>query len=437
MRMTTSKENQGSVSVWRKIMMMLWMVSSQDQSLRELVICRSLLSRYKGRRYSARQLSEVVEKLMPGCNDENANIVTWSLLALASCASLRISTDQILSQRWMAVWQLGSRSMGSAPTCRSACHLLTIMLQLHLAAQVSVTEMIQDLTTSMEMSGPSVVADSVLHLLRILLKTSQQVSPGKTSVFAEATLAWLCRRYAATLFEDRSYTAVYHQSRPDDVAQLVSSCLGRRPGHSEVEPIALWNGIAQALIVCKEQQSLISYLLLLSEDIGITHPDLALSPADTTSTASRGRLCCETLILNQLIPELHKTVGAWNQFKSERPRGASIEMFGYLWHFCCAWTFVAYNGTFCDIRRQSQMQRQLDMLLGSVSEYAGSSQCPQTLVDAMLVLVSSHASPHRPARTGSYSPSASEHLIYRHISSALTTRRHTTDFGGAGDEDDF
>ncbi|KAK0859362.1 Serine/threonine-protein kinase tel1 [Friedmanniomyces endolithicus] len=373
------------------------------------------------KRYSAQYLSFIIDKILPSCSDEDTNVAAWALLALASCASQLTSTDDALTSRWASVWQLGSRSLSNVSTCRATCHLLDIMLRLHLVVQTSAVEFLQDITASMELSGPSVLADSSLHLLRTMQRTSQQLSPGKTVALAEGTIVWLCRHYAAM-----------------DVVGLINSCLDHHASPILAEPIPVWDGVAQALITCQQQHGLISYLLLLPDDEIFTHPKLQASAAVVAISSFGGRLPCETLLLNQLIPELQKTLDIWKEFQLEGTKSVNPDMLGYLCHVCYALSSIAFDGKFLDTRRQAHLQRQLDELLGLVSKFVGGSRGGQPHVDAMLLVASDQANVYAQVRgeQGLYVPAVAERLVCRHVSSALRARQRFSDFGGMDRDDD-
>ncbi|KAK0289904.1 Serine/threonine-protein kinase tel1 [Friedmanniomyces endolithicus] len=392
------------------------------------------------KRYSAQYLSLIIDTVLPSCSDEDTNVAAWALLALASCASQLTSTDDALKSRWASVWQLGSRSLSNVATCRATCHLLDIMLRLHLVVQTSVAEFLQEITASMELSGPSVLADSSLHLLRTMQRTSQQLSPGKTVALAEGTIVWLCRHYAASMFDDKSHTPMHRLSRSVDVVDLVNNCLDHQTSPILAEPIPVWNRIAQALVTSQHQHKLISYLLLLPDDDIVTHPNLQASAAVVALSSSSGRLPCETLLLNQLIPELQKALNTWKEYQREGAKSVNPDMLSYLCHVCYAFSSVAFDGKFLDTRRQAHMQRQLDELLGLVAKYVGGSRCGQPHVDAMLLMAADQSNVYGRVRgqQSIYVPAVAEHLICRHVSSALhaRARQRFSDFDGMDRDDD-
>ncbi|KAK3071821.1 Serine/threonine-protein kinase tel1 [Teratosphaeriaceae sp. CCFEE 6253] len=378
--------------------------------------------------YTVRHLSRTIERLTISGNEDNTYVSSWALLALASCASQKTSADDALTLRWTSVWQLASRLMSNTLTCRAACHLLDIMLRLQLVPQANVAELSNELATALELSGPAVLADSSAHLLRTMLKVTQQNNPGKVSTLAEGVLAWACRRCTPGLFENKAHAATYHLSQPDDITQLVDSCLDHRSSP---------NTIAQATFACRDQQPLISYLLLLPNCETFVHPRLMDTTSVSASASANGRLACETFFLNQLIPDLQRTLEVWTRLWREQHKAISSDMLGYLCHTSCVLSSIAWS-TFRDTRKQSQMQVQLGELIDAISKFAASTKCTVPLFDVVLQVLSGVSnSPGTTEETGAYCFSESEVVISCHIARAISARQSGRGYPDLDEEDDI
>ncbi|KAK5746597.1 Serine/threonine-protein kinase tel1 [Elasticomyces elasticus] len=384
------------------------------------------------RSHSALHLCETIDTLLLSCGDDDTNVASWSLLALTSCASQSTSTADTVASRWVSVWHIACRLLSNISTCRAACHLLDIILGLDLVAQPIVTEFLQSMATSMQSSGPAIIADSSMHLLNTIQKISQRLSPATTVALAESSISWLCRHYLGSTYDEKAYAAFLNQSQPRDVSQLIGTCLGHYLPTRDGCAVPRWEEIGQILVTLRDQQPVVSYLLLLPSQIDLTHPQLA-KPSTTTSSASGGTLSCETLLLNQFIPELQKTSDAWRLGEEARQASACSATFGFLCHVCCALSPVVYCGEFRDARRQSHMRRQLDELFKSISTFAGGPRGDMKLLDTMLIAVADQADAliDNHARRV-YSPSTSERMLCRHVSNSLSAQRRTDNFGGTG-----
>ncbi|KAK5735631.1 Serine/threonine-protein kinase tel1 [Elasticomyces elasticus] len=384
------------------------------------------------RLHSAPHLCTTIDTLLLSCGDDDTNVASWALLALTSCASQSTSTAEPVASRWVSVWYVACRLLSNISTCRAACHLIDIILRLDLVAQPIVTEFLQSIATSMQSSGPAIIADSSTHLLNTIQKISQRLSPGKTVALAESTISWLCRHYLATTHDDKTHATSLNQSQPRDVTQLIGTCLGLYLPTRDGCAVPRWEEIGQVLVTLRDQQPVVSYLLLLPDQINLKHPQLAKPWTTSTSSASGGTLSCETLLLNQFIPELQKTSDAWRLGEEALQTSARSTTFAFLCHVCCALSAVVHCAEFRDARRQSHRRRQLDELFKSISTFAGGPRGDMDLVDAMLIavadqadaLIDNHA--HRV-----YAPSASERMLCRYVSNALSAQWRTGNIGNA------
>ena len=381
---------------------------------------------------SSRQLAKTIDILSASCSEDNVTLSAWALLALASFASQAESIHPQLSGRWASIWQLATRAMGNAATCRSACHLLRLMLTLKLVPQQNASELVQTLTSSMDLNGPSAIADSVLHLLTYIVKIAHQINPTSSSTTAESILSWVFRNYLPSKFEDKSYADQHVLFDPGDIVELIACCLGQSNHISSAQQYPIWNRVGHVWLACAEQKDLIAYLLLLPENAAVTHTGDELRRSAKYVTQSR--TTCEPIVLNNLISELHRTQEVWTQMTHDRPRGISIDMFTFFCSACCIASCIAFCTSFRDQRRQAQLQRQVRDILKLLANFIPSVDCPQDKVDAMLKTFSCTC-------TGLLSPEAQyessecEEVICRTMTTALGSRSEK-DFYGLNDDDD-
>ena len=384
--------------------------------------------------FSSKQLAKVIDKLSASCAEDNNTISSWAFLALASCASQTASTLLQLSGNWTSIWQVATRAMSNASACRPACHLLQLLLALKLVPQQSVSEYVQTITSSIDLNGPSTLADSVLHLLAEIVKIAQQTNPTTSSATAESLLSWLFRNFRPSRFEDKAYASQHILFEPGDVVDLVACCLGQH-NHGPTSPqFPIWDSIAQVWLTCNEQQALIEYLLLLPKPPSVTHKSSKLFRR-TSRSSSQSRVSGEPIVLNHLISELHRTQEAWTQVTYEKPQSISLDVFSSFCTACCTATCLAYCNTFRDSRRQTQLQRQARDLLKLLAGFIPSRDCAQDKVDAMLKTFSCVC-------TGLLKPDADinrsecEKIICKTVSAGLESRKQDRDLNGHDDDDD-
>ena len=386
----------------------------------------------------AKQMSRTIDKLSSSCSEDNSAIASWSFLALASCASQQSSAALALSGRWNAVWQLASRTMSNASICRATCHLVSILLRLQLISQANVLELLQTITASMDLHGPTMLADSVLAFLVTALQKARQLSPGTVNALAEGALGWLFRMFSPSKWEDKAYAANHHLCETPDILRLISACVNYADHTDLTSSLPVWESVAQTWLACEQQQELIAYLLLLPESECPITPGLASDDqAAVTKNASAPmvRPSCEALTLNHVLTELQKTQDTWSQWRRERPLSISVDMFRSLCNACCVISCILKCHAFRDARRQTHAQKQLDELLDSIATFLASSSCDQNKVDAMLSASAGlfTGMTQKPEHRGAV---ACETFLCRHITQALAARRQIKDSNGDYGNDD-
>ena len=332
---------------------------------------------------SCRQLANIVDKLSASCADDNVIISSWAFLALANFAAQQASTHASLSSRWSNAWQLAQRAMSNANTSRAACHLLLIMLRLKLVPNQAVTEFVHTLTVSIDLNGPTVLADSVVKLCAYTVQLSQQTNPTTSSATAESVLGWLFRTYTPSKFQDRAFTNQQMQVDAGDIVDLVSVCLGTVACHGERHQYPQWGPVGCAWLRCEIQAELTEYLLLLPSSS--VPPREALKTSNRTGLPNSTRASCETIVLNNLISETFRTKESWSQLA---PRNMSHDMMLAVCRASYVIASIALCNEFRDTRRQSQLQKQAHELLEALMGFVKTSACPQDKADAMMITFS-------------------------------------------------
>lgn len=389
---------------------------------------------------SYRELTQVIDAAFASCSDDNGTIATWAFLVLASCASLRLSADVSLASRWASTWQVASRALGNTSVCRAACHLLNMLLQLRLVSTSSVPELVRSIVGSMELNGPSVLADSVLRLLWQLAKASQQLSPVNGNATAEVILSWLFRMFAPSQFEDKAHAANHVLYNVPDLLRLVEVCLNH-PFSEPTSPMSrTWSSVAQAWLVCENQHDLVRYLLLSRNDDDFQHQELTAADdiERTPATMSPARLSCEALLLTYLSAEVHKHQALVQQCFKERPTSVSLDMFAFICVSCVAMCDLANCHTYRDSRRQAQLQKQAEALLKTICDFVQSVHCGQDKVDIMLSIFSQvFTGLSGDENVFGYSTSRCETVVCKTLSATLAARRSAMDFNGQAEDDDL
>ncbi|WPH01965.1 Hypothetical protein R9X50_00481900 [Acrodontium crateriforme] len=385
--------------------------------------------------FSVKQLASAVDILMLSCSEDNSSITSWSLLAIASCASQASSSNSSLSAHWSAVWQLANRAVGNPASCRAACHVLSILQQARLVPRASLTELGQILTSSMDLNGPSVLADSVSYMLRLALRDSQQLSPATTSAMAESILGWILRIFLPSRFEDRNYALSSVQYEASDITSIISTCLNHDTPNRSSFRFQPWGPVGQVWLLCQAQKPLVSYLLLLPEEKSPLHASLHRTNANSHVCTSKSppRLNCETLVLNHLTSELQRTIDLWGQYSN---KNVNIDMFKSLCLACTIICNISHENEFRDMRRISHIQKQSLKLLHGLRRFASDPICDQSKVDWFISSLSQTFTGLRNLDHHSQtSISECEKILCTAISDAISQRRWQMDHSDQDDDD--
>ncbi|KAK3683108.1 Serine/threonine-protein kinase tel1 [Vermiconidia calcicola] len=383
--------------------------------------------------FSSKQILKTIDKLSVSCAEDNALVASWALLALASFASQATSTDPLLSARWTSVWQLATRAISNAYTCRPACHLIRLMLVVALVPQRSVAEFMFSTRTSIDLNGPSTLSDSAAHLLAYVVRTAQQSNPTTSSAIAESILSWLLRNFLPSKFEDKSYASQQNSYLPGDIVQLISCCLGQSSHTSNGSQFPIWDTISHAWLACSKQQDLLQYLLLLPEPSVVAHEAVQAPLAPTL--VLQPRTSCEPLLLNHLLAELSRAHDAWAKATHERPKGISLDVFNFLCTAYCVSTCVAFCYSFRDGRRQAQLQKQVLDTLKLMADFISSPSCGQDKIDAMLVTFSCACARFLISEPQVSSSECEKHLCPS-LYQGLESRQRSKELNGQDDDED-
>ncbi|OTA24994.1 hypothetical protein BTJ68_12361 [Hortaea werneckii EXF-2000] len=387
---------------------------------------------------SAQQISQAIDAVSAACSEENFTVASWAFAALASCATQKSATNQVLSGRWAGIWQLASRAIGNSATSRAACHLMNTLMQSQLASNEMVAELVQCWATSVELNGPSVLADSVLNFVHDAFLRAHQLAPGTVNSLAESLVGWLFRTYGLAKFEDRFYTADQHLWDPRDFLNLLSTCLDHHVQHQRHVEFPVWTKVAQVWIACSSQSSLVDYLLLLPDRSEPINPMFFENNSVFEAGRSLGRIGCETIVLNSLIPDLQTTVESWNRWRHDRPQHISTEMFKTICQACCVVACLSHCHEFRDRRRQNQMQSVFRELLDGCTSFAATPFCSQDKLDAMmLTFAESFTGPSNQDQRHHSTVCACENMLCRKVQEVLFLRKNRNLYGSKQDDDDI
>jgi ataxia telangiectasia mutated family protein len=341
---------------------------------------------------SAARLSTILAKCLLFCSDENSTIVSWSMLAVASCASQLTSTHDTLSVHWSSLWQLACRSMTSASTCRTACGVLCIILRVKLIPVTLVSELFQSLAVAFELSGPNILCDTAVEFLRLTMAQSILTLPSSAPSISDGIIGWLLRRWLPSKFDERSYAISCNTFNNADVVCLIAQYLGQSSHLATLSGYPVWDALGRTWLLAQEHQQLISYLLSLAQEQGCMHPAVLLVSTHAVPTVTP-KLSSEALIINHMASELARTTEVWRQLVHDRPQSISLDIFAAFCQFVSVSACLAHCTRFSNTRHQSQLQECCHTLLKITSDYVKTNACGQEKIDCMLACFSQNLWP--------------------------------------------
>ncbi|EME48007.1 hypothetical protein DOTSEDRAFT_167503 [Dothistroma septosporum NZE10] len=332
------------------------------------------------RAFTSPQLQTVINNACSSCSEEAGSVSSWAFLCLAACATQAAAADNALGASWISVWQLACRSLSNASSCRSASFALCVILQLRLVPHANIIELIQLLTDSMDLNGPTSMSDSVSLLLSCSLKAVHVVQPGASAKVAESVSLWLSHNLKPAKFDDKSHAALSASWDASDVINLIAACLGQQPHRLQASGFKFWHAPGRAWLLCQGHQELIAYLLLsFPEDMNGANRSLAAPLPHSLAAFSQGP--CENAILKHLTAELVDTNSKWATTQANRgsPQLSHDQvsmLFKVCVVLCCASSCLAFK----DSRGQEELRKQTITLLESLTAYTTNANRDQTTI---------------------------------------------------------
>ena len=369
---------------------------------------------------SSRRITLALDSLSTSSAENSSSVASWALLALASLASQVNSSNKGLANRWTAVWQIANRAMSNTATCRAACHLLLVIVSAELISHQQVIEFSQTIAESIALNGPAALGESVLQLLGHMLEVTRNSNPGSASRTAENVLGWLFRSFVSSKFDDKSYAGMHNLFDPGDIVTLIRRCLSQPVQLTPAQSYPVWGSLGHAWVSCEDEAELLRYLLLTPEAPRVLSNLLKISQPSQLSTSTSAS--CESIVLNTLLTELHRTQDIWSQVVQEKPRSISLDVFSFFCSVISIAACVAFCHPFRDVRQQQQLQKQVKALLTSLTGFVPGRNCAQDQVDALLMVFSTSCSGLTPRATAPRRHDCEQHLCNT-IHRICTSRR--------------
>ncbi|KAF2719778.1 TOR2 phosphatidylinositol 3 and 4-kinase [Polychaeton citri CBS 116435] len=332
-----------------------------------------------------RHIGRMIDALLSCIADESSAVSSWAYLALTSLATNNAASSRELASRWASVWQYASRAICNIATCQTGSHLTHTLIHLRLVDASAISELVQAISTSMEVNGPAVLVDSAIQLLTTVNQAARLISPGSSTTISESILGWLFRLWVPANFPDRSHQTLTTRYQIVDVLNLVNGCMNHPPFPTSCFSAPTWERVAQTWLACSNRRPLLSYLLLQKESKACTRiSELAVSVRASRPLSFQQHLPCETTTLTYFTSEIQRMLDVWTVLRREREKQISTDAFRHLCTALTITTCIAYGRSLRDHRKQSHLQGCVRRVWDAIVDFAGLPTCELEKVDVML-----------------------------------------------------
>jgi ataxia telangiectasia mutated family protein len=100
-----------------------------------------------------------------------------------------------LQPYWISAWQSASRAATSVSNSRTACHLMDILLKFRIVPFSAVSDTVQSMLLSIELSGPALLTETSSSLLTTIMQERVQENPTHFNTTSERVLSWLFTKW--------------------------------------------------------------------------------------------------------------------------------------------------------------------------------------------------------------------------------------------------
>ncbi|KAF2703524.1 hypothetical protein K504DRAFT_418601 [Pleomassaria siparia CBS 279.74] len=382
-------------------------------------------------------IQTTLDKLTPYIADENPVHSVWALIALTAAAFQVTAKYDTLLSSWVSAWQSASRVITSVSSSRAACHFMYVLLKLKIVPFAAVSETVQTMLLSIELSGPALLTDSSSSFLAIVFQERVLENPTHYNQTAERVLNWLVSKWTPSLWPERNYSLLNaHHCGAHDVLRLFYACLDRRFAPLNASAFMVTGPIAQARTHTYLNRELTHYLLLIDNrgDFQI-QLDATSHPSDT-ATAEHQSTQLENSVLDFCLIELEKTKQRWKEWTQHNPTGITPDMIRIVTNLCIIAPALT-SLTSSHNRRVANLHAGVETLTQSVVMFLARPQTEQYKVDAVLEICSKNLPDIRQMKT--LSPASFREagmlLLAEHLSRALGDRKEIKESFYAEDDD--
>ncbi|KAI0534655.1 phosphatidylinositol 3 [Xylaria digitata] len=265
---------------------------------------------------TAEEICDILSILISLVTNKNSRLSTWAMVACASLAPKSVPINDSLSALWKQTWQVAVRSVSMTGTCRAASFLLYSILKNRILTYSEIMGDVSDIVTTADVNGPAVLVDSSLILMTTLLHLRNHHIPNANHSTNNHVIRWMLSRWSPA---DANFISSYsmHVS-PLNMANIVRAACGHIELSFSGISQTISGPIAETLLLLRERESIVKYLLLLEDGasgLGPGHSHkFVRSETNITIRDSTGALATTKLIAELFytkLEEVEKLCSSW------------------------------------------------------------------------------------------------------------------------------
>ena len=97
---------------------------------------------------------------------------------------------------WLRTWRVVFRQITFSSTCRAACHLSAVLLDIGLIEYGEVADLVDSMFTSIDLNGPAECDAAATQLWHVILIIREQQNINSVTVLGGGILSWLFKRWS-------------------------------------------------------------------------------------------------------------------------------------------------------------------------------------------------------------------------------------------------
>ncbi|KAK6521124.1 Serine/threonine-protein kinase tel1 [Arthrobotrys conoides] len=199
-----------------------------------------------------------LETIAQLCSNEYTGYASWAMLVLAVVYSNPNSKELVKSLNNLELWKTAMRNITSPSACRSACHLLRIMLSENILAFTEVRDSIDNLVSKVEAHGPALVADSTIAFWHEIVRRRRE-NPAISKVHLETRLfQWFLMKWRPGAVGGDTG----NKASVPEISSVVSLCCGQEYYPYTTYSDTVSGTIGQAIERSSASLNPLSFLLL-------------------------------------------------------------------------------------------------------------------------------------------------------------------------------